>query len=157
MAKCYRAVWTIGLLSAALLSPGALYAQGRGGGGGGMAGMAGPGLIGNPGVQKELKLTEDQAEKAKDFAEEYREKSRESMAKLEGLDGEERMKKATELNMANAKAGMKDVEAMLKPEQSKRFKQIIFQARGPRSADRPRDRQKAESHSRTGREGQGSP
>ena len=125
-----RAIWTFGLLTAALLTPGATFAQGRGGAGGGMGGMAGPGLIGNPAVQKELKLTDEQAEKAKDFAEEYREKTRESMAKLEGLEGEDRMKKATELNMANSKAGMKDVNAMLKPEQAKRFGQIVFQLRG---------------------------
>ena len=137
MQSYHRAVWAIGLLSAALLSPNALYAQGRGGGGGGMAGMAGPGLIGNPAVQKELKLTDDQTEKAKEFAEGYREKSRESMAKLEGLEGEERMKKSAELNMVNAKAGMKDVEGMLKPEQTKRFKQIVFQARGPEALTDP--------------------
>ena len=130
MMSCNRLVWTIGLVTAALLIPGSTYAQGRGGAGGGMAGMAGPALIGNPAVQKELKLTDEQTEKAKDFAEEYREKSRESMAKLEGLEGEERMKKATELNMANSKAGMKDVNAMLKPEQAKRFGQIVFQMRG---------------------------
>ena len=130
MVNCRRAIWAVGLFSAAFLSPDALYAQGRGGGGGGMGGMAGPGLIGNPAVQKELKLTDEQQEKAKAFAEEYREKARESMSKLEGLEGEDRMKKATEMNMVNAKAGMKDVEAMLKPEQTKRFKQVVFQARG---------------------------
>ena len=130
MMNCNRAVWAFGLLTAALLTPSVTFAQGRGAGGGGMGGMAGPALIGNPAVQKELKLTDEQTEKAKDFAEEYREKSRESMAKLEGLEGEERMTKATELNMVNSKAGMKDVNAMLKPEQAKRFGQIIFQTRG---------------------------
>lgn len=130
MLHCRRTVGMLSLLAAALMSPGATYAQGRGGGGGGMAGMAGPGLIATPAVQKELKLTEEQIEKARSFAQEYRQKTQESMAKLEGLDGEERMKKATEMNMVNAKAGMKDVEGMLQPEQTKRFKQIVFQARG---------------------------
>ena len=130
MMNCNRAIWIFGLLTAALLTPNATFAQGRGGAGGGMGGMAGPALIGNPAVQKELELTDEQTEKAKDFAEGYREKARESMAKLEGLEGEERMKKVTELNMANAKAGMKDVNAMLKPEQAKRFGQIVFQMRG---------------------------
>ncbi len=130
MLSCRQVIWALGLVGALALTPGAAYAQGRGGGGGGMAGMAGPGMIALPAVQKELKLSDEQTEKAKTFAEGYREKSRESMSQLEGLEPEERMKKATELNMVNAKAGMKDVEGMLKPEQTKRFKQIVFQARG---------------------------
>ena len=130
MLSCRPMICALGLVSALALTPAATFAQGRGGGGGGMAGMAGPGMIGLPAVQTELKLSDEQTEKAKSFAEGYREKARESMSQLEGLEPEERMKKMTELNMAHAQDGMKDVQAMLKPEQTKRFKQIVFQARG---------------------------
>ncbi len=61
------------------------------------------------------------------------------MSQLEGLEGEERMAKMQDLNRTHYAAGMKDVEGMLKPEQSKRFKQIVFQPRGAREPDRPRD------------------
>ena len=128
MANCRRTIWAIGFLSAALCCPVVAQAQGRGGFGGG--GMAGPGLLGNPAVQKELKLGAEQSEKATAFAEEFRSKVRESMSELEGLEGEERMKKQQEIARTNNASGMKDVEAMLKPEQTKRFKQIVFQARG---------------------------
>ncbi len=128
MAGCRRMVWAIGFLSAALCCPGAVQAQGRGGFGGG--GMAGPGLLGNPAVQKELKLSNEQTEKVTAFAEEFRSKARESMSQLEGLEGEERMKKQQEIGRSHHASGMKDLEAMLKPEQTKRFKQIVFQARG---------------------------
>ncbi len=122
----HHAVWVLGFLSVALLSPVAVQAQGRGGPGG----MPGPALMGNPAVQKELKLSDEQTEKAKSFAEEFRNAARESMSQLEGLEGEERYKKQQELSKSHNASGMKEVEAMLKPEQTKRFKQIVFQARG---------------------------
>ena len=123
-----QAVWTMGLLSAALLTPGVAQAQGRGGMGGG--GMNGPGLIALPAVQKELKLSDEQAEKARTFAAQYREKAQEAMSQYADLSGDERMTKMQTVNRTMSAAGMKDVEAMLKPEQTKRFKQIVFQARG---------------------------
>ena len=127
-----RAIWTVGFLASALLAPAAVQAQGqgRGQGMGGGGGMAGPGIISVPAVQKELKLSEEQASKAATFAEEYREKGREMYAELEGLEQAERQTKMQALNQKHFAAGMKDVEAMLKPEQTKRFKQIVFQTRG---------------------------
>ena len=132
--------WAIALLSTALLCVTDAQAQQRKGQqgkaqGGGMGmgmgmGMTGPGMISLPAVEKELKLTNEQKEKAKSFAEEYREKGQEMRSQLEGLDRDERMAKMQELTRAHYTTGMKDVEAMLKPEQTKRFKQIVFQTRG---------------------------
>ena len=122
MTGCRPMFLAVGFLSAALLSPAAVQAQGRGGMGGG-GGMAGPGLVSNPAVAKELKLTEEQTEKAKGFTEEFRAKGTEMMSELEGMEGAER-------TMKHNAAGMKEVAAMLKPDQEKRFKQIVFQARG---------------------------
>ena len=123
MSGLRRAVWTVGFLATALAIPVVAQAQGQRGGGMGMGGgMAGPGLISNPAVQKEIKLTDEQKGKATSFSEEYRSQ----MGDLRDLSPEER---TTKLQKMNAE-GMKDVEKMLKPEQSKRFKEIIFQVRG---------------------------
>ena len=92
MRGCRQAVWTFGLLSAALLSPIAAQAQGQGRGGMGMAGMAGPGLIANPAIEKELKLSDEQKQKAASFATAFREKAREAYPSTEGLEGQERIK-----------------------------------------------------------------
>jgi len=130
MRGCRQALWAVGFLSAALFSPVAAQAQGPGRGGMGAGGMAGPGLIAVPAVQKELKLSDEQAEKARTFATEYREKAQEAMSQYADLTGEERMTKMQSVNRSMSASGMKEVEAMLKPEQTKRFKQLVFQARG---------------------------
>ncbi len=124
MRGCFQAMLAAVALGA-LASP--ALAQGRGGWGGG---MAGPGLISNPSVQKELKLDDAQKEKATAFAEEMREKQREMASQTEGLDGEERMKKMQELGRAGNAEGMKALAAFLKPEQTRRFEQIVLQQRG---------------------------
>ena len=46
-------------------------------------------LIGNSGVQKELKLDDQQVEKAKEFADKAREQMREHFQELQGLEGED--------------------------------------------------------------------
>jgi len=130
MRGCRQALWAVGFLSAALFSSVAAQAQGPGRGGMGGGGMAGPGLIAVPAVQKELKLSDEQAEKARTFATEYREKAQEAMSQYADLTGEERMTKQQSVNRSMSASGMKEVEAMLKPEQTKRFKQIVFQVRG---------------------------
>lgn len=92
----------------------------RGGGfGRGNIGM----LLRQESVQKELKLTEEQARKVEDLGEAMREKFQEAFA----LEGEERDKKMQELREENEKA----IAKILKPEQMKRLKQISYQQQGP--------------------------
>jgi len=119
----------VGLGLVALLAGPAL-AQGRGGfgmmGGGGLSG-----LIGNSGVQKELKLDDTQVEKAKDFAAKARERMTENRSKLEGLEGEERQTKQRELTKEANDIALKAFGEFLKPEQLARLK---HQSSGARRA-----------------------
>ena len=134
MLKARQMVWAMGFLAAALLCTADAQAQARKGGGRGMGmgmgGQVGPGIISMPAVQKELKLDDKQAAEARVFGEAYRAKAQEMMADLEGLEGQDRMSKMQEMNAKHSATGMKEVEKMLKPEQAKRLKQIVFQARG---------------------------
>ncbi len=126
MMASYKTVLAFGLV-AALASP--TLAQGPGGGyGGGGGGLIG--LISNASVQKELKLDEDQVRKAGVVAEDGRAKGQEMRSALEGLEGEERTKKMTEMTKAANEEGLKTLGTFLKPEQLKRFKQIELQQAG---------------------------
>lgn len=126
-----KAILAFGLVAA--LSGSAMAQRPGGGFGGGMMMMGGGGvnLIANESVQKELKLDDSQVEKAKGVAEELRGKMRESFSALQDLEGPERMKKAQELNRTTTEEGMRALGAFLKPEQLKRFKEIVLQQRGP--------------------------
>ena len=101
--------------------------QGRGGQGFG----GGPaGLIENVGVQQELKLDNEQVEKAKAAVAKVREKHSADRAKLQDLSQEERREKSTAINQAVSEETMQALADVLKPEQIKRFKQIELQRRG---------------------------
>ena len=104
------------------------FAQGGRGGFGGGGGYAM--LIGNEGVQKELKLDDTQVEKAKEFAEKAREKQTEIREKLQGLEGEERRTKMQEFQKEMNESAMKAFGEFLKPEQLTRLKQISYHQRG---------------------------
>jgi hypothetical protein len=108
--------------------------QGRGGGGFG-GGLAG--LIENVGVQQELKLDNEQVEKAKAAVDKVREKHRADRAKLQDLSQEERREKSRAINQAVSEETMKALEDVLKPEQIKRFKQIELQRRGAEAFTEP--------------------
>ncbi|MFO0960650.1 MAG: hypothetical protein U0800_24980 [Isosphaeraceae bacterium] len=109
--------------------------KGQGGGGpggfgqGGMMGMGmgGPlNLLTNSGVQKELKLTDEQVSKAEAAQAEQREQNRERMQGLQNASPEERRE-----SMAKVQASaLKAAEGILKPEQLKRFEQIRIQSLG---------------------------
>jgi len=102
------------------------WAQGRGGFGGGGGAM----LLTNKGVQKELKVTDDQASKLTTFSEEMRAKQREAFQGLQDLSDDERRTKMQELQrsmQADMKKGLTDI---LKPEQLTRFQQIQRQQMG---------------------------
>jgi Spy/CpxP family protein refolding chaperone len=112
----------VGVAVAVTTTASAQQRQGRGGmfGRGGMSAAM---LLGNEGVQKELKLTDEQKEKAREFAQAQGEKMREAFQNAQG-DPE----KMQEARKAMTEAGDKFVKETLKPEQQKRLKQIQYQA-----------------------------
>ncbi|WZP00881.1 hypothetical protein EP7_002539 [Isosphaeraceae bacterium EP7] len=126
MRTAMRPLLAFGLM--ALISTPALAQQGRGGFGGGFGG--GAMLLTNEGVQKELKLEDDQVSKVKTLADELRTKSRDGFQSLQSLEGEERGKKMQELAKENSEALHKGLAEILKPDQVKRFKQIEWQQQG---------------------------
>lgn len=137
MRGCFKAMlatMALGILATPAFAQGQ---GGRGGGGMGGGGMGGVGLISNVGVQKELKLDEVQMQKATDFSEENREKMRELYSQTQGLEGEERMAKMQELNRTHNAEAMKTLGTFMKPEQVKRFEQIVLQQRGAEALTDP--------------------
>ena len=124
MKTMFRTCLGLGLLA---MLAGPAMAQGRGGfGRGGGLGT----LLGNASVQKELKLDDQQIEKAKEVADKDREKGQEMRETLQGLEGEERMTKMRELMKERNEATLKAAGAFLKPEQVTRLKQISHQQMG---------------------------
>jgi Spy/CpxP family protein refolding chaperone len=115
-------------LSLLVMAASPAFAQG--GRGGGMGGGGLGTLIGNEGVQKELKLDDTQVEKAKEFAAKAREKQTEMRSKLEGLEGDELRTKRQELMKEMNEEALKAFGEFLKPEQLKRLKQISYHQRG---------------------------
>jgi hypothetical protein len=118
---------------AAVLATPALAQQGRGG-----FGMGGPvSLLGNPSVQKELKLDESQITKATELATATREKMMAFRDQLTDLQGQERATKQAELAKPVNEEALKSAAAFLKPEQVKRLHQIELQQRGARALSDP--------------------
>lgn len=103
--------------------------QGRGQGPGGF-GMGGRGggamLLANPGVQKELKLTEEQTGKVQTFSREQQESMRDRFSGLRDASAEERREIMAKWEAETKKS----IAAILKPEQVKRFEQIQLQNSG---------------------------
>jgi hypothetical protein len=126
MRTMFKAMFGLSLVALVASPAFAQGGRGFGMGGGGGYGM----LIGNEGVQKELKLDDTQLEKAKEFAEKAREKMTELRSKLEGLEGEERRTKQQEITKEMNQEAMKAFGDFLKPEQIKRLKQISLHQRG---------------------------
>jgi hypothetical protein len=102
--------------------------QGRGRGGFGFGGVGM--LIGNEGVQKELKLDSGQVEKAQEAVTKVREKHQDDFAKLQDLSQEERREKMGPIQQAISAETMKELDTILKPDQIKRLKQIQLQQSG---------------------------
>jgi len=125
----------VGLGLVALLAGPALAQQGRGFGmmGGGGISM----LIGNASVQAELKLDDQQKEKAKEVADKNREKMTAARADFEGLDQDARRTKMAELTKEMNASTLKAVGEFLKPEQIARLHQISYQARGAQAFSDP--------------------
>jgi uncharacterized protein YajQ (UPF0234 family) len=126
MRGCFKAALAFGMV-AVLAGP--ALAQGRGGFGG--MGMGGPAnLLANPAVQKELKLSTEQVEKATALATSTREKMTEMRSALEGLEGQELTAKRTELMKPITEENTKKIKGFLKDEQYTRLTQIDLQQRG---------------------------
>jgi len=127
MRGCLKAAVAFGLVA---MLAGPALAQGRGGFGGGMGGGGPVGLLGNPSVQKELKLDEAQVEKAKELAASTRDKVMGLRDQLTDLQGQERMTKQAELMKPINEAALKSAKEFLKAEQLTRLNQIELQQRG---------------------------
>jgi Spy/CpxP family protein refolding chaperone len=93
-------------------------------------------LLTNEGVQKELKITKDQAEKFTKAAQEQRTKMREAFQDAGG-DMDKLREIMTKFRAESEKAAAKLASDTLKPEQVKRLKQMALQANGLRSFTKP--------------------
>jgi hypothetical protein len=89
-----------------------------------------PPLILNKGVQKELKLTEDQCKQVEQIAKKVRAKMEKDLAQLEDLEGLEMRKKSKELRENYRKEFPKHLAEVLTPQQLARLKQISLQSVG---------------------------
>jgi hypothetical protein len=108
--------------AAVIVLPAAAQFGGRGGG------FGGPGaLLGNAGVQKEIKLTEDQLKKYEEFNKGNESKRQEMREAFMNQDRE----KAQEIQKELAAATEKFVKDTLTADQAKRLKQITRQTMGP--------------------------
>jgi hypothetical protein len=108
----------------ALLVQGA-SAQRPGGGRGGFGGLGQ--LLQTKEVQKELSLSDEQIEKAKTITEEITKKHADDFAKLRDLPMEERGPKMMEMMGQVREETLKGLSDVLKPEQTKRLKQLVLQ------------------------------
>ena len=115
-----------------LVAPAQVQRPGGGRGFGGPAAPAAavPRLLTNKGVQQELKIDDEQAEKLDAFAQEHGEKQREQFQKLQDIPQDERRAKMQELGQAMNADLRKGLAEVLKPEQVKRFEQIQLQQMG---------------------------
>jgi hypothetical protein len=118
MRVALKAALTLGL-AVGLMT--AAYAQGQGRGGSGPGG-----LLTNPGVKKELKLTDDQVKKVEDALAKVQDKHKDDFARFREMSREERQKTMR----AFAEDYNKAVAGVLDANQMKRFKQIQWQLAG---------------------------
>ena len=112
--------------------------QGGKGFGGGMGGGGVLGLIRSKTVQEDVKITEDQGSKLKDWAKDYMPKMQEMMkSKMEGIDPSQFREKMPAIQSAMAVETYKELATVLKPEQIARLKQIEVQMAGMRAFSMP--------------------
>ena len=110
-------------------------AQPPGGGGrGGFGGTPVTQLLQSKTVREELKLTEEQTSKLKEWGTEFQTKMRE---KRDGIPREEMREKLPAIMAEMQKTVWKDLGEVLKPEQVKRLKQVEFQVSGLRALGNP--------------------
>ncbi len=119
-----RTVIGLGLV-ALMASPAAAQGRGFGRFGGSYAF-----LLSNASVQKELKLDDQQTDKAKSLADKINEERQSKFQDLQGLEGQERFTKMQEINHELNTTTLKEAGEFLKAEQIARLKQISLQQRG---------------------------
>ena len=122
---------------AGLLAGPALAQRGQGRGGRGGFGGGPDTLALNPSVQKELNLSEDQIQKIKDVTQSIRDKHKDESDAVRNLQGDERREKGQELRKKISDETNQALAGILKPEQSKRLKEITLQQRGPQAFNDP--------------------
>jgi hypothetical protein len=139
-----RVLMMVAVLGACALAAGTLDAQGRRGGGAGGAGgnqgrgggMFGGGMspiqvVANKDVLEEVKATDEQKTKVADWAKEAGQKYiQDIQAKMQDVPMEERMTKGPAIRAELNKDLWKQIDTVLKPEQTTRVKQIFVQAMG---------------------------
>jgi hypothetical protein len=138
---------TIAALALAISTVQDAQAQGKRGGGMGMRGARGVNplmLVGNPAVQKDLGLSEENATKVKEITDDVRQEMQEQIAGsgidfqgLRDLQGEEREKRMAEIQtkMAEVNKTINDkflpkINEILDKSQQKRLHEIAIQAAG---------------------------
>ena len=91
-------------------------------------------LLANEGVQKELKITDDQKDKIKAATEKFQADNKDELAKLR--DRNTPMEDRAEIRKKITEASTKALSGILMPDQEKRLKQIELQMQGePHLAD----------------------
>jgi hypothetical protein len=123
-------VLTLGLATVLANPSFAQQRQGRGGFGfgGGQGGVGA--LIRIEAVQKELKMEKDQTDKATEAVKAVQDKHADEFAKLRDLSQEERRTKNAELTKVVNDQTYAALETILKPDQTRRLKQLELQRAG---------------------------
>ncbi len=91
------------------------------------------GMLMNPGVQKELKLSEDQMSKLKDALGKVRDNHKDDFGKIQEMSNEDRQKLMKTVGDESRKA----IAGVLDDKQMKRFKQIQWQLGGAEALNDP--------------------
>jgi hypothetical protein len=144
-----RVLMMVAVLGACALAAGTLDAQGRGAGGGqgrggqgrggGMFGGTGPiQLVQNKAVLEDVKATDEQTTKLADWAKEAQPKYQMALReKMMDVPMEEQAAKRPAVIAELNKGLWKEIDTVLKPEQTTRVKQIHVQAMGVRAFTDP--------------------
>jgi Spy/CpxP family protein refolding chaperone len=100
----------------------------------GFGGFGASGLVRNPSVQKELKLTDEQVAKVAEVVKQVDAKHGEEFKAARDIaDQQQRREKFGELQKTVSAEVLKDLTGVLQPDQLKRLKQIELQVRGTRA------------------------
>jgi hypothetical protein len=122
-----RMVLALGVLALVVYLAPAQQQRQRGGGRGGFGRGGLSGLLNMKEVQQELKLSDEQVDKAKKVAQDVQMKHQEDFQKLQDVPREDRFAKMAEIQGQVRDETIKDLSDVLKPDQIKRLKQLVIQ------------------------------